>query len=133
MRRIVLDSPCKFFGLIGVGHQACRIHVERLLWLQSPVRLPAVVVLLCGNPVTGLPMLSAYNICAVCLKIHKIYEIHLPKYRNPPTKNEIHCLKSVDMHLFQCKTVLMASYTKEHQNCGLLSMNGQLLRSVPVC
>ena len=31
----------------------------------------------------------------VCLKIeiHKIYEIHMPKYRNPPTMYEIHCLK----------------------------------------
>ena len=35
----------------------------------------------------------------VCLKIeiHKIYEIQLPKYRNPPTKYEIHCLK-VEIH-----------------------------------
>jgi len=39
---------------------------------------------------------------AVCLKIeiheiHKIYEIHMPKYRNPPTKYEIHCLK-IEIH-----------------------------------
>ena len=36
---------------------------------------------------------------SVCLKIeiHKIYEIHMPKYRNPPTKYEIHCLK-IEIH-----------------------------------
>ena len=38
----------------------------------------------------------------VCLKIeiheiHKIYEIHMPKYRNPSTKYEIHCLK-IEIH-----------------------------------
>ena len=35
----------------------------------------------------------------VCLKIeiHKIYEIHMPKYRNPPTMYEIHCLK-IEIH-----------------------------------
>jgi len=30
-------------------------------------------------------------------EIHKIFEIHLPKYRNPSTKYEIHCLK-IEIH-----------------------------------
>ena len=32
----------------------------------------------------------------VCLKI-EIHEIHMPKYRNPPTKYEIHCLE-IEIH-----------------------------------
>ena len=30
-------------------------------------------------------------------KIQKIDEIHMPKYRNPPTMYEIHCLK-IEIH-----------------------------------
>ena len=38
----------------------------------------------------------------VCLKIkiheiQEIHKIHMPKYRNPPTKYEIHCLK-IEIH-----------------------------------
>jgi len=35
--------------------------------------------------------------------MHKIYEIHMPKDRNPPTKYEIHCLK-IEIHKGHTRT-----------------------------